>query len=85
MLDTKKTTKTVEKPPKNDTEGHAINSTKSMRLGSFFSEILPLASFFVFYRLYGLYAAAIAGVSMSALMLLYFWLVERRVARFVVF
>ena len=85
MSDTIKTTKTVEKPPKNDTEGHAINSTKSMRLGSFFSEILPLASFFVFYRLYGLYAAAIAGVSMSALMLLYFWLVERRVARFVVF
>ena len=56
-----------------------------MRLGSFFSEILPLASFFIFYRLYGLYAAAIAGVTVSAFMLLYFWLVERRVAKFVVF
>ena len=56
-----------------------------MRLGSFFSEILPLASFFIFYRLYGLYAAAIAGVTVSAFMLLYFWLLERRVAKFVVF
>jgi intracellular septation protein len=59
--------------------------SKSMRLGSFFSEILPLASFFIFYRLYGLYAAAIAGVTVSSFMLLYFWLVERRIAKFVVF
>ena len=83
-----KTVNTVEidkKSPESDTEGHDINSTKSMRLGSFFSEILPLVTFFVFYRLHGLYAAAIAGVSMSAIMLLYFWLVERRVAKFVVF
>ena len=62
-----------------------MNYSQSMRLGSFFSEILPLASFFIFYRLYGLYAAAIAGVTVSAFMLLYFWLLERRVAKFVVF
>jgi len=80
-----KTTKTEEKPPEIGSVSDMTNSTKSMRLVSFFSEILPLASFFVFYRLYGLYAAAIAGVSMSAFMLLYFWLVERRVAKFVVF
>ena len=80
-----KTNKAVEKPPEIGSASNITNSTKSMRLVSFFSEILPLASFFVFYRLYGLYAAAIAGVSMSAIMLLYFWLVERRVAKFVVF
>ena len=80
-----KTTKAEEKPPETGSATNITNSTKSMRLVSFFSEILPLASFFVFYRLYGLYAAAIAGVSMSAIMLLYFWLVERRVAKFVVF
>ena len=85
MSDTMKTIKAEEKPPETGSATNITNSTKSMRLVSFFSEILPLASFFVFYRLYGLYAAAIAGVSMSALMLLYFWLVERRVAKFVVF
>ena len=85
MSDTMKTIKAEEKPPETGSATNITNSTKSMRLVSFFSEILPLASFFVFYRLYGLYAAAIAGVSISALMLLYFWLVERRVAKFVVF
>ena len=85
MSEIMKTPQTDKKPPKINNEGHVSNSTRSMRLVSFFSEILPLASFFVFYRLYGLYAAAIAGVSMSAFMLLYFWLVERRVAKFVVF
>ena len=85
MTDTIKTSKAEEKPPEIGSASNITNSTKSMRLVSFFSEILPLASFFVFYRLYGLYAAAIAGVSMSAFMLLYFWLVERRVAKFVVF
>ena len=85
MLDTMKTSKAEEKPAEIGSASNITNSTKSMRLVSFFSEILPLACFFVFYRLYGLYAAAIAGVSMSAIMLLYFWLVERRVAKFVVF
>ena len=85
MSDTMKTIKAEEKPPETGSATNITNSTKSMRLVSFFSEILPLASFFVFYRLYGLYAAAIAGVSMSAIMLLYFWLIERRVAKFVVF
>jgi len=85
MSDTMKTSKAEEKPAEIGSASNITNSTKSMRLVSFFSEILPLACFFVFYRLYGLYAAAIAGVSMSAIMLLYFWLVERRVAKFVVF
>ena len=85
MSDTIKTTKAEKKPHEIGSASNITNSTKSMHLVSFFSEILPLASCFVFYRLYGLYAAAIAGVSMSAFMLLYFWLVERRVAKFVVF
>ncbi|EJW20966.1 hypothetical protein IMCC14465_07620 [alpha proteobacterium IMCC14465] len=85
MSDTIETHETHQKPAKSGSESHSMNHSKSMRLGSFFSEILPLASFFIFYRLYGLYAAAIAGVTVSAFMLLYFWLVERRVAKFVVF
>ena len=85
MLDTIKSSIEQQKSLKSGSEGQSMNHSKSMRLGSFLSEILPLASFFIFYRLYGLYAAAIAGVTVSAFMLLYFWLVERRVAKFVVF
>ena len=85
MLDIIKSSVEQQKSLKSRSEGQSMNHSKSMRLGSFFSEILPLASFFIFYRLYGLYAAAIAGVTVSAFMLLYFWLLERRVAKFVVF
>lgn len=56
-----------------------------MRLGSFFSEILPLGAFFVVHQYYGLFAAASAGVIMSVVMLSYFWLVEKRLAKFVIF
>ena len=56
-----------------------------MRLMSMFSEIAPLAAFFVVNAAYGLYAAAIASVVVSALLVAVTWWVEKRLARFAVF
>lgn len=56
-----------------------------MRLMSMFSEIAPLAAFFVVNAAYGLYAAAIASVIVSALLVAVTWWVEKRLARFAVF
>ena len=39
-----------------------IHKKKSMRLGSMFSEIIPLASFFVVNQSHGLYMAALAAL-----------------------
>lgn len=56
-----------------------------MRFMSMFSEIAPLAAFFVINAAYGLYAAAVASVLVSALLVGVTWMVEKRLARFAVF
>ena len=56
-----------------------------MRFMSMFSEIAPLAVFFVINAAYGLYAAAVASVLVSALLVGVTWMVEKRLARFAVF
>lgn len=56
-----------------------------MRFVSMFSEIAPLAAFFIINAAYGLYAAAIASVSVSALLVAVTWAMEKRLARFALF
>lgn len=56
-----------------------------MRFVSMFSEIAPLAAFFIVNAAYGLYAAAIASVAVSALLVGVTWVLEKRLARFALF
>lgn len=56
-----------------------------MKLGAFLFEVLPLLGFFIGYGFYGLFAAAIISVALGAIVLLFAWLRERRVARFPLF
>lgn len=56
-----------------------------MRFMSMFSEIAPLVAFFAVNQLYGLYAAAIAAVGASALLIGVTWVLEKRLARFALF
>ena len=58
---------------------------KSMRLGSMFSEIIPLASFFVVNQSHGLYMGALAALVTALVLIVVFWVIEKRLARFVVF
>ncbi|MEC8290741.1 MAG: septation protein IspZ [Pseudomonadota bacterium] len=58
---------------------------KSMRLGSMFSEIIPLASFFIVNQSHGLYMGALAALVTALLLIVVFWVIEKRLARFVVF
>ena len=58
---------------------------KSMRLGSMFSEIIPLASFFVVNQFHGLYMGALAALVTALVLIVVFWIIEKRLARFVVF
>ena len=58
---------------------------KSMRLGSMFSEIIPLASFFVVNQSHGLYMGALAALLTALVLIVVFWVIEKRLARFVVF
>ena len=58
---------------------------KSMRLGSMFSEIIPLASFFVVNQSHGLYMGALAALVTALMLIVVFWVIEKRLARFVVF
>ncbi len=58
---------------------------KSMRLGSMLSEIIPLASFFMVNQAYGLYMAALAALGTAVVLIVVFWVIEQRLARFVVF
>lgn len=56
-----------------------------MRLASMFSEIAPLAAFFIVNQLYGLYAGAAAAVGSSILLIGVTWVLEKRLARFAIF
>jgi intracellular septation protein len=58
---------------------------KSMRLGSMFSEIIPLASFFIVNQSHGLYMGALAALLTALVLIVVFWVIEKRLARFVVF
>ena len=63
----------------------AGDKKKSMRLGSMFSEIIPLASFFVVNQSQGLYMGALAALVTALVLIVVFWVIEKRLARFVVF
>ena len=56
-----------------------------IRFMSMFSEIAPLAAFFLVNQAYGLYAAAVAAIGASALLVAVTWLLEKRLARFAIF
>ncbi|MCH1569089.1 MAG: septation protein IspZ [Alphaproteobacteria bacterium] len=55
------------------------------RFMSMFSEIAPLAAFFLVNQAFGLYAAAVAAITASALLVAVTWALEKRLARFAVF
>ncbi|MGI9438601.1 MAG: septation protein IspZ, partial [Parvibaculales bacterium] len=56
-----------------------------IRFMSMFSEIAPLAAFFLVNQAFGLYAAAVAAITASALLVAVTWALEKRLARFAVF
>ena len=63
----------------------AGENKKSMRLGSMFSEIIPLASFFIVNQSHGLYMGALAALLTALVLIVMFRVIEKRLARFVVF
>lgn len=56
-----------------------------MRFASMFSEMAPLAAFFMVNQYYGLYAGASAAVAASAVLIGVTWALEKRLARFAIF
>lgn len=56
-----------------------------IRFMSMFSEIAPLAAFFLVNQAYGLYAAAVAAIAASSLLVAATWALEKRLARFAIF
>jgi len=56
-----------------------------IRLLSMFSEIAPLAAFFLVNQAFGLYAAAVAAIVASAILVAVTWALEKRLARFAIF
>ena len=56
-----------------------------IRFISMFSEIAPLAAFFLVNQAYGLYAAAVAAIAASSLLVAVTWALEKRLARFAIF
>ena len=56
-----------------------------IRFISMFSEIAPLAAFFLVNQAYGLYAAAVAAIAASSLLVAATWALEKRLARFAIF
>ncbi len=62
-----------------------IDKIRQMRLVSMLGEIMPLCVFFFAYEYGGLFYAAVATLMATIFSLLIYWVVEKRVARFVVF
>jgi intracellular septation protein len=56
-----------------------------MRLGSMFSEIIPLMAFFIVNQFFGLYVAAGTAVLASIVLIGVTWALEKRLARFALF
>lgn len=65
-------------------ENHEAGRPK-MRFASMFSEIAPLAAFFIVNQYFGLYAAALAALAASIALIGVTWLREKRLARFALF
>ena len=62
-----------------------IPARPKIRFMSMFSEIAPLAAFFLVHHAYGLYAAAVAAIAASSLLVVATWAFEKRLARFAIF
>ena len=62
-----------------------MDKVRQMRLVSMFGEIIPLCVFFFAYEHGGIFFAALATLTATLMSLGLYWLVEKRVARFVVF
>jgi intracellular septation protein len=62
-----------------------IEPRPKIRFMSMFSEIAPLAAFFLVHQAYGLYAAAVAAIGASVLLVAVTWMLEKRLARFAIF
>ena len=69
----------------NDNASRRCKGDKSVRLGAFLVEILPLLAFFVGYQYFGLIMAAALSVGIGGIVLGLAWLRERRVAAFPLF
>ena len=68
-----------------ETQTTNIPARPKIRFMSMFSEIAPLAAFFLVNQAYGLYAAALAAIGASALLVAVTWVLEKRLARFAIF
>jgi len=77
--------KTPQKPMQKDAKAPKIQIRKSMRLGSMFSEILPLMMLFIGNSLYNIFVGAAASVLCTVIVLTIIWQKEHRVARFALF
>jgi len=56
-----------------------------MRIASLAFEILPLVALFIGNSIYNIFIGAAASVGLAAIILLFTWLKEKRLARFVIF
>jgi len=56
-----------------------------MRIASLAFEILPLVALFIGNSIYNIFIGAAASVGLAAVILLFTWLKEKRLARFVIF
>jgi intracellular septation protein len=71
---------------KADATPEAASSRRpKIRFLSMFSEIAPLAAFFLVNQAYGLYAAALAAIGASGVLVVVTWAMEKRLARFAIF
>ena len=57
----------------------------NMRLSAFFFEIVPLSGFFIGTQYYSLIIAAIISLILGILVMLTFYILERRVSKFQIF
>ena len=56
-----------------------------MRLSAFFFEIIPISGFFISAQYYNLITAAIISLILSLMVILTFYLYEKRVSKFQIF
>ena len=57
----------------------------NMRLSAFFFEIVPLSGFFIGTQYYSLIIAAIISLILGILVMLTFYILERRISKFQIF
>ena len=56
-----------------------------MRLSAFFFEIIPLSGFFIGAQYYTLITAAIISLILGLLVMLTFYIIEKRISKFQIF